>query len=885
MAKSGHCSVPSTDYPTIQSAINDAKCEIISVAAGMYRENLVITRSLTLQGAGDSSTIIDGGREGVVIRISDGAAPVIEGLTISGGNGTANGGKGGGIFIQGATATIRNNVISDNVASMDVNTFGWGGGIYIESGTEPVRIEANTIQSNVAFSVPMHVTVIEGKGGGNGGGIAIGAGASAEISGNTIRGNGGFTRGDDTGFPYLGLTWGGGGIYTQGDVTNIEGNTIQDNFGGLAGNTGHAGAINIAAGAVTITNNVITRNTALVSGAFGQGGAINATAQFQTVTIIGNRIEENTGVINGHSPMPNSFISSGGGGIHIFGRVAPPDNSVTIRDNHLIGNVLARSIVGAGGQGAIVGGGGGATYVARCNAVVFSNNEVRGNIGVQNISLSGAGAFGGAQGGGIVMQANQSVTVSDNEVRDNVTCERLVNVGSIASNDGGGISIWRTPHATITNNIVTGNKGVETAFFVANDQFGIYLARGGGIYVNDVELPDFDGPPNFDDSVVLKGNSVTNNVAIETLNVLGGSAQGIVLGGGIFVGNITTAEIIDNEVRDNVNAKLQMVNTMSADADIALYHVGSANVKGNTTQGNKLYATPRECLARSIPAINETYRFKVGSIECIAVSDGCLPYIAPAGFLFGNAPQDALDKALTEHNFPREMWVGTYTCLLINTGKSRVLVDTGPGPAAPSTGRLIQNLRGEGIEPGDIDTVIITHAHPDHIGGNVDSGGKPNFPNARYVMLKAEWDFWTKEPDLAELQAPDFLKGSLLEFTASQLPLIEAKLELVESEAEVAPGVSVIHAPGHTPGQIAVKVASDGDQLLYISDLVLHPIHFEHIDWLSIMDLGADQTAASRRRILDQAAAEGALVLGFHFAFPALGRVIKKGEAWSWQPL
>jgi glyoxylase-like metal-dependent hydrolase (beta-lactamase superfamily II) len=286
---------------------------------------------------------------------------------------------------------------------------------------------------------------------------------------------------------------------------------------------------------------------------------------------------------------------------------------------------------------------------------------------------------------------------------------------------------------------------------------------------------------------------------------------------------------------------------------------------------------------RALPRPAETKRFKVGDIECIAISDGHLAYMGPTGFLFGNAPQAELLQALDDFNFPADYWAGTYTCLVIKTGGRCILVDTGPGKAAPSTGHLLQNLQAEGIKPEDIDTVIITHAHPDHIGGIVDNLGKTNFPKARFRMWKSEWEFWTTKPDLGPLQAPDFFKFNLLIFNGSLLPLIASQMDTIDDEAEIAPGVSAVPLPGHTPGQIAVKVASQGEQLLYISDAVLHPIHLAHPEWLSMLDLYAEQTIASRHKLFEMVANKKTLLMGYHFDFPAMGRIVKKGDAWSWE--
>jgi glyoxylase-like metal-dependent hydrolase (beta-lactamase superfamily II) len=880
----GAYAVPSAKYPTIQSAIDDASLAMVSVAPGSFKENLVIARSLKLVGAGADSTMIDGGKAGVVVTVTDGADVVIEGFTITGGDGTSSGGKGGGISIRGAVATIRNNAILDNVASRSVDTFGWGGGVCVENASGHVRIEGNQILNNVAFSVPMNATVIEGTGGGNGGGIAIGPGSSADIGGNTIRGNLGYTRGDDTGFPYLGYTVGGGGIYFQGDTVNIDGNTIDANYGGLRGNVGHGGAINVAAGIVNVVGNTITRNTALNSGSFGQGGGINATGQFRSLTIAGNHFEGNTGVVAGFSATPNAFISSGGGGLHVFGRVAPPDNSVDVKGNHFIENVVARSIMGSGGQGAVIGGGGGASYIARCNTVTFEHNEVRGNVGVEISQVAGAGAFGGAQGGGSVFQALESVRIDANEFRDNIASRKMVNIGGTTSSDGGGFSVWRTPHAVITNNTVVGNVGAETVTFIADTPVASYVGRGGGIYVNDVEVPDFDGPPNYDDTVVIRGNKVVNNVAVGTLNVVGGAVPGIVRGGGIYVGNVTTAEVTENEVLDNSNVTVQTPGVTSEGADIALYGLGTTRIADNTTHNNRLYSAPASWLTREPQLPGSTVRFKIGAFDCVAISDGTLPYDSPTGFLFGYQPKEGLEEAVRRHKLPEELWIGSYTCLLIDTGTRKVLVDTGPGRASPSTGLLPDRLKAEGISREDIDTVIITHAHPDHIGGIVGLDGMPMYPNACYVMSRKEWEFWTSDPTLEEMAAPDFLKQSLLAFTSGQLPMIKDHLQLVEGEAEVAPGIRVIPAAGHTPGQVAVLVASEGKELLYMSDVVLHPIHLEHPDWFSLTDFSPDDTLVTRRRLLDLAAEKHAMVMAYHCDFPSFGRVARVGAAWSWQP-
>jgi len=241
---------------------------------------------------------------------------------------------------------------------------------------------------------------------------------------------------------------------------------------------------------------------------------------------------------------------------------------------------------------------------------------------------------------------------------------------------------------------------------------------------------------------------------------------------------------------------------------------------------------------------------------------------------------------LRKHNLQPEQWVewiSPYICVVVDTGEHRVLVDTGGDGLGPNTGKLLQNLQAERISPRDIDTVILTHGHPDHIGGNTVDGSESAFPNARFVMWKDEWDFWTSER--AELELDEHVREVLLKFARKNLPPIQSQLDLIDHETEIVPGIKAVAAPGHTPGHMALAIASGGEQLLYISDAVLHPIHLEQPEWYAAVDFAPEQVVATRHRLLNRAAGEKALVLAFHFPFPGLGHVIQKEEAWQWQPV
>jgi glyoxylase-like metal-dependent hydrolase (beta-lactamase superfamily II) len=205
-----------------------------------------------------------------------------------------------------------------------------------------------------------------------------------------------------------------------------------------------------------------------------------------------------------------------------------------------------------------------------------------------------------------------------------------------------------------------------------------------------------------------------------------------------------------------------------------------------------------------------------------------------------------------------------------------------------TAGRLHTNLTAAGIASETADTVVLTHAHPDHIGGNLTDTGAPAYPNARYLIGRTEWAFWSDEAAVREVIADAEIREAFLDFIRTNLEPLGDRLEQIDVGTEVAPGIRVTAAPGHTPGHLALEVISDGERLLILGDAVLHPIHLEHPDWHAVAGIDAlpEAVEPTRRRLLARAVETGALVHGFHLdPFPHLGRVVSRNGTWHWKPV
>lgn len=281
------------------------------------------------------------------------------------------------------------------------------------------------------------------------------------------------------------------------------------------------------------------------------------------------------------------------------------------------------------------------------------------------------------------------------------------------------------------------------------------------------------------------------------------------------------------------------------------------------------------------------YRFKLGDFQMTSIEDGVFVNM-PAKAFAGNASPAQLSEVLQQGSQSETLNINC-NILLVDTGTQKVLIDAGSGfLTEPTAGKLIGYLQTLQIQPTDIDAIIITHAHVDHVGGLLDSTGAIAFPQARYFISKIEYDFWmSPEVSLPNVRVDEKTKEQFISIAKKCLGAIQDKVTRFEEEAEILPGFYAIPAPGHTPGQVAIRIVSGNDSMVHTADVVhTHKINLWHPDWQPIFDASPDQAATTRQEILSAIASERRLMYAYHFPFPGIGYLrSRSGGGFEWEPI
>jgi glyoxylase-like metal-dependent hydrolase (beta-lactamase superfamily II) len=273
-------------------------------------------------------------------------------------------------------------------------------------------------------------------------------------------------------------------------------------------------------------------------------------------------------------------------------------------------------------------------------------------------------------------------------------------------------------------------------------------------------------------------------------------------------------------------------------------------------------------LRAEAPAMGASFarhrRFTLGQFEVTTLLAGTTPRENPQGIFGTNVSPEEFSEVSAANFLSTEVSQFFFTPVVVNTGAQLVLFDTGLNPAG-----ITDALAGAGYSPDQVDIVVITHMHGDHIGGLSD-GATPTFPNARYVTGQAEFDHW-------DMSGNEGFEGKVR-------PLAE-NMTFLDPDQDVVTGITSVAAYGHTPGHMGYHIESDGARLMLFADLANHPVwSLARPDWEVRFDMDKAMAAESRRRVLGMIAADRIPAVGYHMPFPALGFVEAAGDGFRWVP-
>ena len=254
-----------------------------------------------------------------------------------------------------------------------------------------------------------------------------------------------------------------------------------------------------------------------------------------------------------------------------------------------------------------------------------------------------------------------------------------------------------------------------------------------------------------------------------------------------------------------------------------------------------------------------SYKISVGNVELLSLSDG-----GPVRSPFMPFPDTTIEqwREFPELLDSNEQISSRYGTTAIRSQGKLIIIDT--GLQAPD-GTLMDDMSAKGVERDAVDLVVFTHLHPDHVGWNL-TNGRPNFPNARYLIPRKDWDYWTKA---GVVEGADHIKNQVLPLEGLSI------MDLIDDDYKITDELTTVSTPGHTPGHVSIVIASGGERGYILGDVAHNPAQAHYTDWCPIFDVEPDLSRRTRHKVLDMLEAEGILVSAGHFPDPGFGHFVR----------
>jgi len=273
-------------------------------------------------------------------------------------------------------------------------------------------------------------------------------------------------------------------------------------------------------------------------------------------------------------------------------------------------------------------------------------------------------------------------------------------------------------------------------------------------------------------------------------------------------------------------------------------------------------------------------KLTIGNVEIMSLSDGVLEF--DLCNFFPDIPEEDW-KGQESHLSASQGVSFNLACFLIKSDGHTIAVDTGMGPketAETPWGELLNDFKAHGMRPEDVDMVVMTHAHRDHIGWNLlsqDGKYTPTFPNAKYYVSAKDWEA-CHDPDLIETRFPNAPE--------CVWPLEDlGVLILMEDGHQITSEISALATPGHTPGHVSLAISSQGENGLVLGDVLHNTVQIENVDWVSRADIDPAQTRITRRELIDRLERESIPVAAGHLAKPGFGKIVREQGRRYWQAI